>query len=171
MKDVIFVVGDDKSLSEHTKRLTELVIRKSPGVEVQERIFKEYQAEMTGIPTHEGEKVIFIGTKALTEHVKHFCRYKRFGCLICCSRGACVISAQPDLLPYSDYEEFVKYCKGLRLDHEDVVIPPENPALEVIEHAKNIIGLDDNQSVHQAQYSTLIHEFMDNYFDKFIHTV
>jgi uncharacterized protein (DUF697 family) len=167
MESVIFVVGDNESLSEHTRKLTQLV--KERGVETQYRIFEQYQAEINGNSDakFEGEKVIYVGTEALTLSAIRSWKYERFACCIGWNGSKCVIFAKPDRLPYSDYEEFVKYCKFLALDYEDVVIPPENPKWEVIEHIKKLIG-QDNQSVHRAQYSTLIHEFMDNYFDAFI---
>jgi len=48
------------------------------------------------------------------------------------------------------------------------VIPPPSPVSVGFEAVKKFFGNKNNQSIHRAQYSILVHEFADNWLDEFV---
>jgi uncharacterized protein (DUF697 family) len=165
MQNVVYVVGDNKSFSEYSDRLVQLIKKK--GDEVKPLTFEEYQSMVSLADTvFGGDKFIFVGTHSTMPVISNF-EYKRFGCYIGWEGSYCIIFALDTDLPFTDYKDFREDCAGLQIEHPDVVVPPEYLFDEAIEAFKKFFT-ENNQSAHRAQYITIIHEFMGNYFDKFI---
>ncbi|GHU44759.1 hypothetical protein FACS1894111_12530 [Clostridia bacterium] len=165
-----YIIGIDKSISEYSERLIELI--SEYGVEAMPCTLEEYQ-DMNSLVDilGNGAKFIFLGTNSLKQSAVpsiNSWKYERFGCRIGWTGNKCVIFARDTDLPFSDHKEFRDYCRGLQLEYSDVIVPPENPIAEGFEVLKKIFTDKKNKSAHRAQYSVLIHEFMDDYFNEFI---
>ncbi len=170
MQSELYIVEVDKSLTEYTERLKQLI--SAQGVEAKLSTFDEYQTmkPLSDI-VYDGAKFIFIGTNSSGQppvpSVSSW-RYEQYACRIGWAGKKCVMFANDTDLPYFDYKEFREYCIGLQLEYPDVVIPPENIIVENFEGIKQFFNKKNNHSLHRAQYSTLVHEFIDSYFDEFI---
>jgi uncharacterized protein (DUF697 family) len=123
----------------------------------------------------DGAKFIFVGAdtsgQPAVPNISSW-QYECFGCRIGWYGNKCAIFARDADLPHPDYEKFRDYCKGVQLDYPDVVVPPEAPEGLVAEGFQKLKGffMDENCSVHRAQYSTLVYEFADNYLVPFVNT-
>lgn len=170
MQSVIYIVGVDKSFLEYSEKIRQLISERS--ITVMSCGFEEYQnAKSLSDILFDKAKFIFVGTKLLGQPAIPSItswKYERFGCRIGWEGSKCVIFARDTDLPYSDYKEFRDYCRDVHLNYADVTIPPESPVAEGFEAVKEIFADKKRKSAHRAQYSTLIYEFMDNYFDDFI---
>ena len=170
MKKTLFLITVDKSVSGYAQKLTKLIEER--GVSVVPQTIEEYEA-LISLPFMDvnDEKFIFIvrtlnGLSRVTI-IKNSV-YNRFACSIGMEENKCVIFASDNELPLVDYKKFRDYCRGMQLDYPDVVVPHENPIFENAEAIKDFFGKKDNQSINNAQYSTLVYEFVKNYFDEFI---
>lgn len=169
MQNIIYVVEIDRSLSEYAQRLVALI--KEQGIEAELCTLLQYKKMSSYSDTvFKGAIFIFIGTnffgKTAISSVSNW-YFQQFGCHIGWNKNSCVIYALSFELPYSEYQAFREHCKELHLEYPDVVIPPEKPLEEAGEFMKGVIGKKENISIQRAQYSIVIHEFMDNYFHNF----
>jgi hypothetical protein len=168
----LYIVEIDKSVSEYSDKLKQLIGKRS--VDAMPCTLEEYQAMNSLSDILGGEaKFIFIGANSSGQSAMPSItswKYERFGCRIGWNGNTCVIFARDTDLPYSDYKEFRDYCRGEQLEYPDVIIPPESPIAEGFEAVKKFFNDKENKSAHRAQYSTLIHEFMDRCFDEFINS-
>lgn len=166
----IYIVGVDKLFSEYADKLTKLI--KERGIEAMLYTYEEYQKtdQLSDIIFGDA-KLIFVGTNSSGQSVIPSItswKYERFACRIGWKENQCLVFARDSDLPFADYKDFRDYCQNMQLDYSDVIIPPENLMAEGLEAFKKFINNKNNHSAHRAQYSTLIHEFMDSYFDEFI---
>lgn len=166
----LHVVEVNKSFSDYSEKLIKSI--RERGLEVETHSFNDYKKmNSLSFVNWDDYNFIFIGTNSKGEspitNITSW-EYDRFGCRIGWKGNKCVIFARDSDLPYADYNEFINYCKVVQFDHPDVIVPPENPFTDVLENAKKFLGKKDIKSVQSAQYSTTLHEFMDNYIDKFI---
>jgi uncharacterized protein (DUF697 family) len=161
MQNPLCVVSVDKAASEHAQNLASFI--KELDIDAELWTLDEYK-DMAGLSdsAYSEAKFIFIGKSAkacvpgLTVH------YKRFGGSIGWIGGKCAISAKDANLPFSEYKEFLQYCKIMQLEHPDVSVPPGNP----VQRVKNFSS--DSNSAQRAQFSTLIHEFISSYLICFL---
>lgn len=166
----IYIVGVDKLFSEYPDKLMKLI--KERDIEAMHFTYEEYQELVLLSDKIFGDaKFIFVGTNSSGQPAIPGItswKYERFACRIGWQGNKCVIFARDTDLPYSDYKDFRDYCQNMQLDYSDVIIPPENPIVEGFEAIKKNFANKENQSVHRAQYSTLIYEFMNKHFCDFI---
>lgn len=167
----IYIVEVDKSFSEHSEKLMQLMSEQ--GIEVDLLSFEQYKnLESLSDIIFDGAKFIFVGTNSSGQCAVPSIttwKYERFACRIGWKGNKCVVFARSSDLPYSDYKAFRNYCQGMKLDeYSDIIIPPENPFAEGFEEIKKTFAKKKNQSVHRAQYSTLLYELMNNYFGDFL---
>ncbi|MDR1623012.1 MAG: DUF697 domain-containing protein [Synergistaceae bacterium] len=178
MLNTLFIVKVEEAISEYAQKLEKLV-KARDGIEVTSCTLNEYSdmASLANI-VFEGAKFIFVGVnssgQSVVPHIASW-KYERFGQRIGWSGNKCVIIASDSVLSYSDYKEFRNYCKGLQLDYPDVVVPPEISVAGGLEWVnksydwmKNFFTDKKNRPVHQAQYSTLVYEFVNNYLAPFM---
>jgi uncharacterized protein (DUF697 family) len=177
-KSTLFVVEVDETISEYAQKLATLI--EAQGIDVKSctlDVYKESEP-LADIMFGDGAKFIFVGADSSGQSAApkiSSWQYELFGCRIGWSGYKCAIFARDTELPYSDYKDFRKYCKGVRFDHPDVVIPPESTDAtdfewvnEGYEWAKNFFTDKKNRPAHQAQYSTLVYEFVDHFLDPFM---
>lgn len=171
MQEMLYIVDANSSISEYAQKLKTLIQEQGIDTEVYTSEGYNRIASLENIAFDEGAKIIFIGTNLLgypAESNISTWKYAQFGCRIGWRGDKCVIFARDTDLAYPDYGEFRKYCIQEQLDHADVIIPPKNPTAEIVEALKERIAIKDNISVQRSQYSTLVHEFMDHYFEDFL---
>lgn len=170
MQNPIYVVEADKAFSQNARSLSALIEKQ--GYEAEVCTLKQYQEMIPYADTvFEGSRYIFVGTDLLgispVQGISAW-RYNQFGCRIGWMGDKCAIYALSLELPYSEYQAFRNYCKELSLEYGDVVVPHENPLAEAGEFIKELAGKKENRSAQRAQYSVIVHEFMDNFFMDFV---
>lgn len=168
MQGTLYIVEVDKSLSEYVERLVMLL--KEQGIDAELCTMEGYE-NATRYPEQFNRcKFLFLGTDLWghppVSDISKW-RYNQFGSRIGWTKNKCVIYALSLELPYSEYQAFREHCKELKLEHPDVIIPPQNTLVEAGEFIKEMVGKKENSSVQRAQYSVLVYEFMDHYFKDF----
>ena len=173
MPNTFYIIEVDKTIPEYTEKLVTQI--KAQDIDVTYCSLDDYNnaASLADI-VFQGAKLIFMGNnpkgQPAVQNISVW-QYERFGCRIGFAGNKCVIYARDADLPYSDYKDFRDYCKSLHLEDPDVVVPPENPVAEGVEWMKKKFADKNNRSVHRAQYSALIHEFMNHHLVEFISSV
>ncbi len=157
MKDIVYIIFDE-DLSKYKDKLEHLL----------EGNFDIISLKQDNYGKSVDEKCIFLGNnsrRACEPEIESW-KYNQFGCRIGWTQNKCVIFAQSDDLAFADYEEFNKYCKRLRLDYPDVTLPPEN----IISECRQKLFSENKEEIdiHHAQYSSLIYEFVNRFFEDFI---
>lgn len=170
MQSTVYIVEVDKSLAEYAQRLATLL--KEQGVDAELCTMEGYE-NTTRYPEQFNRcKFLFLGTDLWghppVSDISKW-RYNQFGSRIGWTKNKCVIYALSLELPYSEYQAFREHCKELKLEHPDVIIPPENPFVEAGEFIKEMVGKKENSSVQRAQYSVLVYEFMANCLKDFFY--
>ena len=172
MKRKIYIIYGDKPDIDSAEALSRLISNR--GFEIEQRTFKENE-ELGNRFIKGNDGVIYIGTEAVKQYILEVngspWLYSRFGCYIGLVNNKCVLWATPADLPRKEYNEFIKYCKGVNLKHRDVIVPPEGMAEQRWEDAKKLFGQKDSNTVNRAQYNTLLYEFVEKHFDDFINSI
>lgn len=164
----LFIIFDE-DVSEHAGSLKEHLAKlnfeiKSCTLDAYNRMNQNPDAVFA-----DGAKFIFLGAgyqKLPDAPEIQVWQHQQFGCRIGWAGNICVLFANSDL-PLADYKPFRTYCERMSFDHPDVVIPPETLIDEGVERVKNLFN-DKDESIHQAQYSTLIYEFVNEHLSSFI---
>ena len=161
-KEVCVVVADEKH-AKYAEKLFEL-IRNSDG-DVTVRLWHLVTYEVANErqdKSFKEKKLIFVGKNPVIEsaisNISEWA-FDEFGGKIGISGNVCLIFAHANNLPLKDYGGFVAHCKKLQIEHEDAIVPPDN--------FKKFLK-KENASIADAQYCSLIYQFMDDFFENFI---
>ena len=170
MQNVIYIVRANEGLEEYSDKLTSLISKQ--GIEARPCTFEDYKnLDSLADILYDDAKVIFIGIDPFRQpdvpSITSW-KYERFECRIGWKRNKCVIFARATDLPFADYKDFRDYCRNMQFHYPDIIIPPENLMVEACDVIKGFFSDRENQSVYRAQYSILIYEFMDKWFNEFI---
>ena len=111
--------------------------------------------------------VVYLGAGSNVPKIDEW-HYEKYGCRIGFDGNKCVIRANNFELPYKDYNAFRRYCEQMKIDYDDVIVPPKNLFSEFYEFSKNLFGSDETKSTLRAQYTTLIYEFTEKWLIPFM---
>lgn len=166
----ICLIEVDKSLSEFSDKLK--LLMKNKGYEVNIITINEYGKEKSASSSKifDESKFVFIGKDKSVISKDLTWKLDKYNCRIGWKGDICEIFASEENLPFDEYKRFKIYCEGVRKFYPDAIVPPSNQFKAIAERMKEFFGTKNANSIHRAQYSTLVYEFTENYFDEFINS-
>jgi uncharacterized protein (DUF697 family) len=178
MQNKIYIVAVDNEVRQHAEKLAILIAKRD--IICLHCTIEEYRKvkSLQDIMYNNNEKFLFMGTDFFgnrASDVPHISKwqFKSFGRRIGWKGNNCVMFARDRDLPMADCSDFERYCIGMKVNHPDIVMPPENVMDEAIAAVQKLFGNKDT-SIHSyfhAQYSTMVYEFIDNMLlDRFINS-